>query len=167
VESTDRPTYQELVLLLADRDATVAEQTGVILEQARLIEELTGRVADLERQAGKDSSTSSRPPSSDSPYTKPAPKRSSRKKSGRAKGKQPGEPGSTQKMVDDPDETVFHDPPACSGCGASPAGAPVSGVRRHQVFDVPPPPPRPRATEHRVVTRECPCCGAGTQHQGL
>ena len=64
-------------------------------------------------------------------------------------------------MVDDPDQTVVYDPPACAGCGASLVGAPVSGVRRHRVFDVPPP-PRPQVTEHRVLVRACPCCGTTT-----
>ena len=50
------PTYQELVDLVAS--------------QAELIEKLTARVAELERRLGADSSNSSRPPSSDSPYTK-------------------------------------------------------------------------------------------------
>jgi uncharacterized protein DUF6444 len=42
---------------------------------------LTGRVADLERRLGKDSSTSSRQPSSDSPYKKKPKDRSLRRRS--------------------------------------------------------------------------------------
>lgn len=64
-------------------------------------------------------------------------------------------------MVDDPNGTVICDPPSCTGCGASLVGAPVSGVRRHQVFDAPSP-PRPHVAEHRVVTRTCGGCGTGT-----
>ncbi len=63
-------------------------------------------------------------------------------------------------MVDDPDETVTLDPASCADCGESLAGAPVFAVRRHQVFDTPPPPPRPHVTEYRVVARTCACCGA-------
>ncbi|KQM01755.1 transposase [Frankia sp. CpI1-P] len=147
MESVGRPSYEELVRLVA--------------EQAAVIERLTARVAELERRLGADSSTSSRPPSSDSPFTK-APKRSSRSSSGRPRGKQPGEPGQTRNMVADPDEVVTLDPSSCAGCGGSLAGAPVFGVRRHQVFDVPPPPPRPYVTEYRVVARVCPCCTATT-----
>ncbi|MEX5637128.1 SDR family oxidoreductase [Parafrankia sp. FMc2] len=63
--------------LLADRDATIAAQAGTITEQARLIERLVGqveqladRVCELDRRVGKDSTNSSWPSSSDSPYTK-------------------------------------------------------------------------------------------------
>ncbi len=77
------PTYQELVDL-------VASQVLVIAAQAELIEKLTARIAELERRLGADSSNSSRPPSSDSPYTKKVAKtRSSRQRSGRKPGKQP------------------------------------------------------------------------------
>ena len=51
--------------------------------------ELSERVTELERRLGKDSSTSSRPPSSDSPYKKPR-NRSLRERGGRGRGKQPG-----------------------------------------------------------------------------
>ena len=82
--------------LLADRDATVSSQAELIVQQAGLIETLTGRVAELERQAGKDSRRSSKPPSSeppssDDPYTK-APKRSSRKRAGRGRGNSAASP---------------------------------------------------------------------------
>jgi len=122
VDAVDRPSYEELVRL-------VAEQAVALAERDALIERLTARVEELERQAGQDSRTSSRPPSSDSPYTK-APKRSSRTSSGRPRGKQPGEPGQTRNMVADPDEIVTLDPPSCVGCGGSLADAPVFWVRR-------------------------------------
>lgn len=118
------------------------------------------RIAKLERRLGKDSTTSSKPPSSDSPYRKPAP-RSSRRSSGRKPGKQPGQAGSTMPLVEDPDEVVTIDPGCCADCGTDLGGAPVSGVARRQVTDVAPPPP-PRVTEYRLVTRVCPGCAAST-----
>jgi Family of unknown function (DUF6444) len=60
-------------------------------EQARGIAVLEARVAELERRLGRDSSNSSRPPSSDG-LRKPVP--SKRHGSGdRKPGKQPGAPG--------------------------------------------------------------------------
>ena len=80
--------------LLAAKDAENmalrAENTALL---ARLTE-LEGMVAALRAQLGRDSSNSGKPPSSDSPFVKkPAAKRSSRTRSGKPQGKQPGAPG--------------------------------------------------------------------------
>ena len=95
------PTYQELVDLVAS--------------QAELIEKLTARVAELERRLGADSSNSSRPPSSDSVYTKKVAKtRSARQRSGRKPGKKPGDPGVSRSLTDHPDKTIRIDPDTCT-----------------------------------------------------
>ena len=61
---------------------------------------LRDEVAELKRQVGQNSRNSSKPPSSDSPFTKPAP-RSLRRRSGRKPGGQPGHPGSPLALVAD------------------------------------------------------------------
>jgi transposase len=119
---------------------------------------LTARLENLERRLGKDSSTSSKPPSSDSPYKKKPRDRSLRGKSGRKPGKQPGTPSSALKQSADPDEIVQCVPAACCCCGADLAGAPVTGVHRRQVFEAAPPPP-PDVIEYQVQDRECARCG--------
>lgn len=127
------------------------------------IAELEGLVAVLHAQIGRDSSNSGRPPSSDSPFVKkPAAKRSSRQRSGKKPGKQPGAPGTTLRLVDDPDQTIVHEPPVCGGCGDRLHGAAVFATVRHQVFDVPPTPPKPFVTEHRQVALTCGGCGSTT-----
>src|SRR3954451_10251424 len=133
-----RPSYDELAALVE--------------EQARVIVELGGRVAALEAEnaelkcrLGMTSANSSKPPSSDSPFTKPAPK-SLRRRSGRKPGGQPGHPGSTLALVDNPNERRRHEPGPCTGCGASLADAPEVGMERRQVFDLPP--MTVRVTEH-------------------
>ena len=110
--------------------------------------------AELKRQLGQNSQNSSKPPSTDSPFTKPAPK-SLRRKSGRKPGGQPGHPGSTLALVDHPDETLRHEPGSCSGCGTDLARAAVAGMERRQVFDLPP--MTVRVTEHRLIARRCAC----------
>lgn len=130
----------------------------VIAAKDHQIASLERRIGELERRLGADSSTSSRPPSSDSPYRKPV-RRSLRKSAGRRPGKQPGDPGSTMPLVDDPDEIITCDPDRCGGCGADLSGALVSAVQRRQVVEVAPPPP-PRVTEYRIVIRACAACGA-------
>jgi len=146
-----------------------AELAARLAEAYRLIGELTAQagrlsaqVEDLKRQVRRDSSTSSRPPSSDSPYKKKAADRSLRERGKRRPGKQPGGPGSTMCLVDDPDERFEYPPAACRGCGAGLAGQPVTASRRHQVTDIEPA-PAPRVSEHVAQARQCPGCGTVTE----
>jgi transposase len=140
-----------------------AELAARLAEAYRLIAELTARVDQLERQVRRDSSTSSRPPSSDSPYKKKEPRdRSLRERGKRRPGKQPGEPGTTMRLVDDPDERFEFPPAECRGCGAGLAGEEVAAQRRHQVTDIEPA-PAPKVTEYVAQAKECPCCGTVTE----
>ena len=138
-----------------------AELAARLAEAYRLIAELTTRVEELERRLGRDSSTSSRPPSSDSPYGKGR-DRSLRERGKRRPGKQPGEPGTTMYLVDDPDERLEFPPATCRGCRAGLAAAPVLAQRRHQVTDIAPAPP-PVVTEYVAQAKRCPGCGAVTE----
>jgi transposase len=134
----------------------IAELHAANAEQARLIVTLQARLAELERRLGKDSSNSSKPPSSDG-LGKPA--RAERRADERAKrrrpGKQPGAPGAHLAMVAEPDQVVWHTPGRCSQCGADLVLAPVTGVEGRQVFDL----PRLRlgVVEHRAERRRCAC----------
>ena len=147
VADDPRPSYEELAALVA--------------VQAKRIAELEAEIAELRRQLGQNSQNSSKPPSTDSPFTKPAPK-SLRRKSGRKPGGQPGHPGSTLTLVADPNERLRHEPGQCAGCGADLAAAPEVGMERRQVFDLPP--MTVRVTEHQLIARRCSCgtttCGA-------
>jgi len=162
------PSVEELSALpVADLAARLAEAYRVIGELTAQAEQLSAqvgrlavRVDDLERQVRRDSSTSSRPPSSDSPYKKGA-DRSLRERGKRRPGKQPGDPGTTMNLVDDPDERFEFPPAACCGCGAGLAGAPVTAQRRHQVTDIVPA-PGPRVTEYVAQAKQCPGCGTVT-----
>src|ERR1700722_10627350 len=114
-----RPSYDELAALVERQAATIerleAENDALQVQNTQLAE----RVAELERRLGADSSNSSRPPSSDAPWAKkPARKRSSRTRSGRKPGKQPGAPGSSRSLGDDCDELVWIEPSHCGGSGA-------------------------------------------------
>ena len=140
--------------------ALVKENDALERENARLRE----RIAELERSAALDSTTSSRPPASDGLKKKSGDQekrtRSQRGKSDRPSGGQPGHKGTTLERTATPDHVVDHDPSACAGCGA-----PLSDADRHgapvcrQVFDVPEPRPL-EVTEHRG--HRCLCAGCGT-----
>jgi transposase len=146
-----RPSYEELAAENAELQEMVGELRAVVVE-------LRAEVAELRRQLGQNSRNSSKPPSSDSPFVKPAP-RSLRRKSGRRPGGQSGHQGSTLGQVADPNETMRHEPGPCGGCGADLVDAPEVGVERRQVFDLPP--MRVRVTEHQLIARRC-ACGATT-----
>ncbi len=136
------------------------------MELRVMVEELRAENAELKRQLGQDSRNSSKPPSSDSPFAKPAPK-SLRRKSGRKPGGQPGHLGSTLALVDKPDERLRYEPGPCTGCGADLAEAPEVGMERRQVFDLPP--MTVRVTEHQLVARRCGCgtTTCGTAPKGV
>ena len=143
---------------LAEAYRLIAQLTAQVAENGRLAD----RVEALERRLGKDSSTSSKPPSSDSPFRKKPQDRSLREKGKRPPGKQPGEPGTTMRLVDDPDERLFFPPAQCRGCGEGLAAEPAVAQRRRQVTDIQPA-PAPRVTEYVAQAKACPCCGEVTE----
>src|SRR6266511_1296363 len=69
---------------LAKRDAALAAKDAQIAQLQSQVAVLGDRVAQLERRAGRDSSNSNRPPSSDSPYTKKTRKPKDRSLRGRS-----------------------------------------------------------------------------------
>src|SRR6266516_7511340 len=148
------PSAEELPALPhAELAARLAEAYRVIGELTAQVGALSAQVEDLRREVRRDSSTSSRPPSSDSPYKKKGRDRSLRERGKRRPGKQPGEPGSTMRLVYDPDEIIACPPAACCGCGADLAFAPVTAQRRHQVTDIAPA-PAPRIIEYVAQAKE-------------
>jgi transposase len=139
--------------------ARVGELELVVEHRQRVIAEQVDRIVELERRLGRDSSTSSRPPSSDAPWDKqPAKKRSSRSRSGRKPGKQPGSASVSRSVVDDPDETFEVAPDHCARCEKSLDDAAETARVRRQVVDVQAPPP-PKVTEYQLVSRRCGGCG--------
>jgi transposase len=164
------PSAEELAVLphgvLAERLAgayqVIAQLTAQVRELSAQVTVLQAQVEDLQRRVGRDSSTSSKPPSSDSPFRKKSQDRSLRERGKRPPGKQPGEPGTTMRLVDDPDERLFFPPSACRGCGEGLDGEPASAQRRHQVTDVQPA-PAPKVTEYVAQAKACPCCGVVTE----
>ena len=111
------PSYEQLLTLVGELSARVAEQDRIIAEQTERMAQQADRIAELEHRLGADSSNSSRPPSSDAPWEKArAKKRSSRTPSGRSPGKQPGAASWSRSLVEDPDRVVVIEPARCGGC---------------------------------------------------
>ena len=144
--------------MLASRDEAVAARDARIDALLVQVGELTAQVQALVLRLSKDSSTSSKPPSSDGPDRRPR-GGSARKASGRRPGKQPGDPGTALRLVDDPDERIGIPAPALCRCGCSLAEQPVTRLRRRQVHDLPEI-PAPVVTEYAAEVKCCPDCRA-------
>jgi transposase len=123
---------QDLLGLLRERDRLIAEQV-------RAIEELSAKVARLERLVSRNSGNSSMPPSADDLPGRKPPREKPRRGAGKRKpGKQPGAPGSHLAWRPDPDETVPHFPPGNCECGAALADGEDLGVAAsHQQVEIP------------------------------
>jgi transposase len=120
--------------------------------------QLQTRVCDLEARLAKDSSNSSKPPSSDGMTRKP---KSQRDKSDKKPGGQQGRVGRGLSQVENPDLIVTHAPTNCHECGSNLSDVNGSCVERRQVFEIPQ--PKVEVTEHRVEEKKCPCCGMSTR----
>ncbi len=150
----EQRSYEELAARNAELTARVAELLAVVAEQAALIGALQAEVAALRRQAGRDSSNSSQPPSQDGPAAKAkAGQREARP--GRPQGGQKGHPGASLAWTARPDETLAVEPGTCGGCGADLAAAPGRIASSVQVFDIPP--AALTVTEYQMMRRTCGC----------
>ena len=117
------------------------------------LEEMGRRIDKLEVRTQKNSHNSSKPPSSDSPYTK---KKRKQKKSKKAKGGQKGHPGHQQKLLE-PSTTDCLDPQQCA-CGHKDfAGQEMTAFQTHQQIELP---PIEMEVTHWVLNKcRCPKCG--------
>jgi transposase len=115
--------------------------------------QLRARVDALEARLRQNSTTSSRPPSSDSPYKKP--QRPASSTTPRKAGGKPGHPGHRQVLL--PPTTVQELRPKQCACGHT-AFALTTPYQTHQVLELP---PIAMEVTHWVLYQGC-CRGCGT-----
>lgn len=133
------------------------------MPQEQAIGLLLGVIATLQQQLldqsapPKDSSNSSKPPSSDAlPRTRPL-----RRSSGKKPGGQSGHRGFTRRQTDSPDLVQIQRPECCSGWGATFAATLLGTVaERRQVIDLPP--VQAVTIEYQSLSLTCPCCHKAT-----
>ena len=116
------------------------------------IAELEARIKELEDKDAKNSGNSSKPPSTDEFQKVP---KSLRKKSTRKQGGQVGHKGDNLKMVEEPDDTVFHKVLVCSRCQSDLTKQPVLDIKKRQVYDIPP--IEISILEHQSEIKICQC----------
>jgi transposase len=164
-----RRENERLLRELEDLRRKVAERDRQIAEREKQIADAEKQIADLERQlAGrkKNSTNSSKPPSSDGLAGEPRP-RGRKHKSKRKPGAQPGHPGHHRPLVPSAEVSVIEVllPEQCRHCGGNlpqdPGQAPTAGEsRRHQVTEVPP--VKAHITEYQFPNVVCGECGKAT-----
>jgi len=118
------------------------------------IARLEARIAELEKRLGKNSSNSSKPPSSDG-LKRTRSLRSNT--SGRKPGGQPGHPGQRLQPSAAPDVVIDVPLLQCPQCTSDLSGQPVQSEEVRQVFELPP--IQLQVTEYRAQRKRCPQCG--------
>lgn len=164
----------ELEKQIERQEKKIGEQEIQIGEKVEEIAEAEKKITDLERQLAlrqRNSTNSSKPPSSDGlagpqrPRGRPQNQKGKRR---RKPGGQKGHPGHFRPLV--PPEQVHHVvdhfPDQCQGCQQPLPADPIERVtvgepRRHQVTELPP--IEPDVTEHRMHNLVCGACGEVTQ----
>jgi transposase len=137
--------YEQIISTLLAR---IAELEKIVTQQA-------ARIAELEKRLNKNSSNSSKPPSSDG-LRKPPRTTSLRENVKHKSGGQKGHKGTTLKQVVHADHVVTHKLEECPDCGRSLAKQAAKGIIKRQVFDLPI--VQIEVTEHRAEMKFCSCC---------
>jgi transposase len=144
-------------------EAVIQEQDRRLRERDARIEELEALVRNLQMRSKQDSSTSSKPPSSDPPWIKSA--RKKKPKSGKPSGGQPGHRAHARALApsEDVTETVHHVPEKCRHCDEFLTGdnEVADALQRHQISELPL--IKIIITEHQLHARACTLCGKITK----
>jgi transposase len=130
---------------------------GLMAQIALMKEE----IAELRRRLGLDSSTSSKPPSSDGLKKAPRIFGSLRGTSGKVSGGQEGHKGDTLRRAEHPDIITRHTATSCAHCRAELKASMATRVEIRQVFDRPE--PRLEVTEHQASVYTCAACHGTTR----
>jgi len=147
-----RAAYQE------GEEAMIALFGQVMAQFVEATTVLEARIQTLEDQLAKNSGNSGKPPSSDG-LNKPRP-HNLRTSSGKRPGGQPGHPGHTLEMVEQPRHICVHSVTRCRQCQASLEHMPARTYEKRQVFELPP--VQVEVTEHQAEIKTCPHCGTVT-----
>lgn len=138
--------------MIEELQTRIAGLEAIIAAQATIIEQLKAKIVELEARLNKNSSNSSKPPSTDPLWKKQKSKVGGKNK----KGAQPGHAGANRELLpsEEVDEVV-----ACTPTEICPCGGKVElglDFERKQVFEI----PRfdPTCTEYQIFSGCCASC---------
>jgi transposase len=140
VPEPEELSRDELIVVVRRQAVQISAQAVQISELVQANETLAGRLAKLEHLLSRNSGNSSSPPSRDGDPGKPVPPEKRRGRGGpqRARGKQPGAPGTHLAWTDDPDQRRDRFPEGRCDCGGDLDGARDLGiVDRYQQHEIP------------------------------
>jgi transposase len=140
---------------MKDYEQIITTLLAKITELEKVVQQQATRITELEKRLNKNSSNSSKPPSSDG-LNKPPRTSSLRENGKRNSGGQKGHKGETLKQIEAPDIIKKHVLTTCPDCRHSLLSSPLLGMVKRQVFDIPP--PKIEVTEHQAEVKYCECC---------
>ncbi len=153
-------TYQQQRLDGLERRCELyEEQLAILRAQVAEVEKLKAEIAELRGLLKQNSSNSSKPPSSDSPYLK---KYSSKREGKRKRGGQKGHEGISRNLLaeEEVSQIIEVRRVCCTQCGGLLLGDDLR-PERHQVSEVPA--VKTEVTEYRRHRIRCVVCGAMNQ----
>lgn len=138
-------------------DASKEDLRALVMKLIEMTERQQREIDELKARLAKDSGNSSKPPSSDAPWSKR--RRQRRPASGRKQGGQIGHEGTSRELLDASaiDAVEDHFAAQCPSCGCGELESVDRPPVRHQVVDVPLLPAE--VTEHRRHRARCRACG--------
>lgn len=163
LDLSSKPTRKTLIELCGSDPEKIADFILLTLNKLEALTEIVEKqsleIAQLKAKISKNSSNSSKPPSTDKSNPGGAPpKKRSRKKGNRKPGGQKGHKGATLKQTAKPEHIVKLDAPQECKCGENLCEVEASGQQIRQVFDLPPE-IKVEVTEYQAPICLCPSCG--------
>ncbi|MGB7795520.1 MAG: IS66 family transposase [Pseudonocardiaceae bacterium] len=141
VPEPEEMSRDELIVVVRRQAGQITAMAGQLSELMEANEALAGKLAKLEHLLSRNSGNSSSPPSKDDDPGKPAPPEKNKRDRGgpqRARGKQPGAPGTHLPWTEHPDDRRDRFPQGRCECGDDLGGARDLGiVDRYQQHEIP------------------------------
>ena len=141
----------EVIQQLRKENIQLQEENKQLREENILLKQ---EIKKLKERSNKDSTNSSKPPSTDDGFKEKESKKD--KNTDKKRGGQKGSTSNNLKKSDNPDKIEVLESSTCSKCNHSLLDVEVKSISKKQVFDIPP--VKMKVTEFQQHSKVCPCC---------